>query len=244
MAEPYLVDTYELPTVSNICNQVLREVITLPKVSMAHVIMSPGNVSLLHQHLSMSEIYFILEGEGILFHGEKALQAEKGAYQVLPPKTPHKLRNTGDRELEHLVFAAPPFNPEEVYLLKDTSEEPAPDKFLYEKPPFSALDGAIVYELMTVSERRELDVALAIGFLPRNRKATPHYHKISEEVYYITSGQGRARVEELGFNIKKGSVVYVPANAVHALENTSSVEDLNVLCLSSPSYTDGDFYRL
>src|SRR4030042_6527110 len=87
----------------------LGEVISLPKVSLAHVLMEPGNVSLWHRHSNMSEIYFILEGEGILYHGDKALQAENGAYLLLPPDTPHKLRNTGNSALEHLVLAVPPF---------------------------------------------------------------------------------------------------------------------------------------
>ena len=46
MPEPRLIDVYGLPTVDNVCNQILREVISLPKFSLAHVIMGEGNVSL------------------------------------------------------------------------------------------------------------------------------------------------------------------------------------------------------
>ena len=67
MSKPYSINVYDLPTVDNICNQILREVLSLPKVSIAHVIMNPGNVSLLHQHLKMSEIYYILDDLRILY---------------------------------------------------------------------------------------------------------------------------------------------------------------------------------
>lgn len=239
---PRLIDVYKLPTTDNVCNQVLREIISLPKVSMAHVIMNIGNVSLWHQHSRMSEVYFILDGEGILYYGDKALQAEKGAYLVLPPNTPHKLRNIGKSDLGHLVFAIPPFNPEYVEILDSPpNENVIPYKFSHDKPPLTALDGALIYELMNAKERKELDIALAVGNLPANRKAIPHYHRISEELYYIIEGFGRARVGEQDFEIKKGSLIYVPTNTVHALENGSGSEELKVLCISSPAYTEGDF---
>lgn len=242
MKKAKLIDTYKLPAVDNVCDQVLREVISLPKVSMAHVIMNQGNVSLWHRHSQMSEIYFVLGGEGILYHGDKRLIAKGGTCLVLPPNTPHKLQNTGDGDLEHLVLATPPFNPEDVEILKYFAlQDFTPQEFQYSDSPITALDGALIYELMSSKERKELDVALAVGFLPAARKAIPHYHKISEELYYVISGTGKARVDDQNFNMRKGSMVYIPTNAIHALENTSDSEELEILCVSSPSYSEGDF---
>ncbi len=242
MTHPKLIDVYELPTVDNVCNQILREVISLPKVSMAHVTMNPGHTSLWHQHSRMSEVYVVLDGEGVLFYGDKSIIAKKGAYLMLPPKTPHKLRNTGNSDLEHLVFAVPPFDPKDVKLLEDfANEKYIPETFDYEKPPITALDGALIHELIPPKERKRLDIALAAGFLPIGRKAIPHYHTISEEIYYVFSGSGKIRVGEEHFEIKKGSVIYVPRNKVHALENKSEVDDLQVLCVTSPAYTEKDF---
>lgn len=245
MLNSKLINVYELPIVYNICNQILREVISLSKVSMAHVIMNSGNTSLWHQHLEMTEIYFICEGEGILYYGNKSIRIKEGAYLLIPPKTPHKLKNTGNFDLEHFVFAIPPFNPNDVHLLDDDfagNKISIPEIFQYDKPPMIALDGALIYELFLSDERERLDVALAVGFLPKRRKAIPHYHKISDEIYCIYSGIGRARIGEKSFDIKKGSIICIPKNEVHALENKSDIEDLKVLCLTSPAYTEGDFY--
>jgi len=245
MSKQKLIDVYELPEVSNICNQVLREVISLSKVSLAHVTIAAGNISLWHQHSRMTEIYFILKGEGILYYGNQALQAETGLYLVLPPNTPHRLKNTGGHDLEHLVFAIPPFNLDDVKLLEDVSmEEIVPKRFNYDQPLITASDGALIRELMNVEERKSLNVALAIGFLSTKRRAIPHYHQISEEIYYILGGNGLAKVGEQTFEVKKDSVIYVPANYIHALENKSDSEELCVLCLSSPAYTEGDFLKV
>lgn len=243
MTEGKIIDTYSLPPVDNVCDQILREVISLSKVSMAHVIMQKWNVSLLHHHEKMHEIYFILEGEGILYSDNKALQVSKWAYCIIPPKTPHTLENVGKKELEHLVFALPPFDAQDVVLSveeKKRSQLPR-EKFSYTSPIITALDGASVRELMSEEERKELDFALAIGFLPANKKATPHYHISSEELYYVIDWYGTARVWEQTFNIQKGSLVYVPTNRVHALENNGLKEKLEVLCVSSPRYSKDDF---
>jgi len=242
MLESRLINVYDLPTVDNVCDQILREVVSLSNVSVAHVIMNKENVSLRHQHSKMSEIYFILQGKGILYYGNNALQVEKGSYLVIPSNTPHKLKNVGNVELEHLVFAIPPFNSEDVEILNDYSNDDITfKKFSYNKKPVTALDGALVYELMTVKERKQLDTALAVGFLPVSRKAIPHYHKVSEELYYVIDGFGKIVVGEKNFEVKKGSLVYIPTYKVHALENESDSKELEVLCVSSPAYIEGDF---
>jgi mannose-6-phosphate isomerase-like protein (cupin superfamily) len=241
MVSPSVFSVYDLPPVANVCNQTLREVISLPKVSMAHVIMDKGDVSLLHQHDTMTEIYFILDGEGMLHHGKNALKVEPGAYLVLPPNTPHKLRNTGKHDLEHLVFAVPPFIPNDVHVLEDNNVYSFIKNFRHDKPPVTALDGVVIQELMSDIERKSLDATLAVGNLPAGRKAIPHYHKISEEVYYVIGGMCRLKVDCVSYDVQRGSVAYVPTGTVHALENVSDRHEVGVLCLSSPSYTDGDF---
>ena len=61
------IDIYTLPCARNVCNQVSREVFQFPKISIAHVTVNPGEASNWHYHNTTTEIYFILEGEGILY---------------------------------------------------------------------------------------------------------------------------------------------------------------------------------
>ncbi len=98
-----------------------------------------------------------------------------------------------------------------------------------------------MYELLSSRERLELGIGLAFGILPPRKKATLHYHEKSEEVYYIVSGQGRLSLGDSSYDIQKGNVVSVPTKTIHGLENTATNKKLEVLCLSSPPYTDEDF---
>jgi len=208
---------------------------------MAHVIMEKGNVSLLHNHYRMKEVYFILEGMGKLYINNKVFEVQKGAYVPIPLHSTHKLENIGKGQLEHLVFVIPPFDANDVHLIK----EKRPGSFqimplMLNKREFTSLDGAIVYELGSEKERQATGVGFAAGFLPGDRKAKPHHHKVSEELYYVISGQGKVRLDDKVFDVKKGSLVYIPTKVVHGLGNTYS-ENLEILCVSSPCYKGSDF---
>ncbi len=243
MPEKYLIDVYGLLPVKNICNQILREVLSLQKVSIAHVVMNAKNISLLHKHSRTTEIYYILYGNGILYHGDNASQVEDGACLIIPPETPHKLQNTEKTTLEHLVFAIPPFNPEDLFLLNelDKIKEPHPKVFDNNIMPITAKDGAFIYELLSEEERRMNGVGLAEGVLMPQRKAISHFHEKSDEVYYIISGKGKIKIRDSISEIKGGNLIYIPKRDIHGLENTSAYEELEVLCLSCPPYIEKDF---
>ena len=50
-----------------------------------------------------------------------------------------------------------------------------------------------------------------------------HYHPYFEEIYYILSGYGSMVIGEEKQEISRGDVVYIPALAPHALQNTGNV---------------------
>lgn len=108
--------------------------------------------------------------------------------------------------------------------------------------PFVARDGALIFELFRSSNIAPKNISVASGHLKPKQKALPHYHKISEEVYYIISGSGRCRVGDSVEKIKKREAVYIPVNAVHALENTNRTKTMKVLAISSPPYQDSDMF--
>jgi len=107
--------------------------------------------------------------------------------------------------------------------------------------PFRAKDGAFIYELLRPQNSPIKNVGIAVGALGKRKHALPHFHKISEEVYYILSGRGAVTINGRTQKIKTGDAIYIPINAVHALTNLTR-QKLEVLCISSPPYTDKDFY--
>jgi len=237
---PLKLNVYDLPTVDNVCNQILREV-SLPfsDVSMAHVSMGIGNTSLMHKHESMEEIYYILKGEGVLCVGEGSYKVGKGSYLEIPKNTPHMLSNLGQGILEHLVFACPPFNPDDVHMV-DFEANPAIEVLDNRREAVEAQDGAIVYELDDMETRSRRRFGLASGVLPKGKRAIPHYHRRADEVYYVIDGGGNINLNGSRSMVIPGMVVFVPRGVVHGLE--SSNEALEVLCLSCPDYDDGDMF--
>jgi mannose-6-phosphate isomerase-like protein (cupin superfamily) len=77
MKNPSVINTYDLQPVANVCNQELREVISLARASVAHVIMQPQAISLSHKHQKMREIYYILSGKGIFYKDDVRLEVGK-----------------------------------------------------------------------------------------------------------------------------------------------------------------------
>ncbi|MBW2997223.1 cupin domain-containing protein, partial [Candidatus Woesearchaeota archaeon] len=181
-------------------------------------------------------------GEGVLYHSNKALRVKKGAYLVIPPQIPHKLWNTGVGSLEHLVFSSPPFNPSDVLIIDESrkTSEPKIEKFNSNADLKKAMDGAIVHELLSRQDQIMLSTGLALGYLPPRKTATRHKHDISEEVYYVMEGKGTVAVRNMVQEVKPGTVVYLPTGVHHGLENTSH-RKLEVMCLSSPPYSNSDF---
>jgi len=241
----HYIDVYDLNQVANVCNQILREVISLSTVSLAHVTMNPHADSLLHKHLNMDEIYYILNGEGFLHVGNRTILVQKGACVVIPKNTNHKLCNTSGHFLEHLVFASPPFNAKDVDLIDELNPipkiKPSHEEFKFNKVPFTARDGATVYELLSKKEQERYGFELAFGILETGKKAHPHFHNISDEFYYVISGNGTAMIGDSTIEAIKNRLIYVPKNTVHGLDNSKSSEPLEVLCLSSPPYVESDF---
>lgn len=109
-----------------------------------------------------------------------------------------------------------------------------------EGKPFIARDGALIFELFRATVVTPRKISIASGYLKPKQKALPHFHKLSEEVYYVVYGAGKCRVGDVIEKIKAGDAVCIPAGAVHALENTSIFRRLKVLAISSPPYQDSD----
>lgn len=117
--KPEKIEVNKLKPVPNVCNQILREVWKSKDISIAHVIIKAGDISLSHKHKSFTEIYYILEGRGILTVGDEKLEVKNDTIVIIKPNTPHMLKNIGKTQLKHMVISTPKFNPKDVVLLND-----------------------------------------------------------------------------------------------------------------------------
>lgn len=70
--------------------------------------LEPGQASTLHRHAEQEELYLLLEGEGRVRIGDRALTLPPLSSLVVSPEEPRQLFNDGPEECLWLVAGAPP----------------------------------------------------------------------------------------------------------------------------------------
>jgi mannose-6-phosphate isomerase-like protein (cupin superfamily) len=64
-----------------------------------------------------------------------------------------------------------------------------------EQEPFTTKDGSTIRSLLDLSNAPVKAQSLAEATLPPGASTERHYHKISEEFYYVLSGSGLMEIE-------------------------------------------------
>jgi mannose-6-phosphate isomerase-like protein (cupin superfamily) len=112
-------------------------------------------------------------------------------------------------------------------------------KKLSDVPPFTTKDGSEIRELLAYRNSSIRAKSLAEARLPVGGSTQEHYHIKTEEIYYITHGQGRMRIEQETREVKPGDALAIPPGLKHKIWNTGA-ETLRLLCCCAPAYEDSD----
>jgi mannose-6-phosphate isomerase-like protein (cupin superfamily) len=112
-------------------------------------------------------------------------------------------------------------------------------KNLSEVPAFTTKDGSEIRELLAHRNSVIRNQSLAEARLPVGASTHEHYHPRAEEIYYITHGTGRMRIENETRDVKPGDAIAIPPGRKHKVENTGS-EPLRLLCCCAPAYEHED----
>lgn len=105
--------------------------------------------------------------------------------------------------------------------------------------PFITLDGSGIRELAGRVSLPAVNQSLAEATVPVGGATTEHYHRITEELYYVTAGRGRLRIDGEERDVGPGDCAVIAPGAVHKLVNTGD-EPLRLLCCCAPAYTHED----
>lgn len=103
-------------------NAILRELLHPDKenlklrYSLAYATVKPGDTSYRHK-LKNSEVYYILEGEGIMYIDNEAVEVHPGQAIYIPPNAIQCIRNTGRDDLKFLCIVDPAWRPEDEEVL-------------------------------------------------------------------------------------------------------------------------------
>jgi mannose-6-phosphate isomerase-like protein (cupin superfamily) len=112
-------------------------------------------------------------------------------------------------------------------------------KNLGDTPSFITKDGSEIRELLAHRNSVIRNQSLAEARLPAGASTQEHYHIKTEEIYYITHGAGRIRIEGETRDVKTGDAVAIPPGRKHKLWNTGN-EMLRLLCCCAPAYEHDD----
>ena len=112
-------------------------------------------------------------------------------------------------------------------------------KNLDEVPAFITKDGSEIRELLAHRNSAIRNQSLAEARVPAGGSTLEHYHPKTEEIYYITAGAGRVRIENETRDVKSGDAIAIPPGRKHKLWNTGN-EPLKLLCCCAPAYEHGD----
>jgi mannose-6-phosphate isomerase-like protein (cupin superfamily) len=104
---------------------------------------------------------------------------------------------------------------------------------------FTTLDGSTIRELAGPAWTPARNQSLAEATVPVGGATTAHYHRVTEELYYFTSGLGRLRVGDTEREVRPGDCAVIPPGAEHKLWNTGDAP-LVLLCCCAPAYTHED----
>jgi mannose-6-phosphate isomerase-like protein (cupin superfamily) len=100
-------------------------------------------------------------------------------------------------------------------------------------------DGSEIRELLAYRNSGIRNQSLAEARLPQGAATDEHYHAKTEEIYYITAGTGRMRIETEYQDVKPGDAIAIPPGKRHKLWNTGD-SDLRLLCCCAPAYEHSD----
>ena len=106
-------------------------------------------------------------------------------------------------------------------------------------PAFITKDGSEIRELLAHRNSAIRNQSLAEARLPVGGSTQEHFHPRAEEIYYITHGTGRLRIEAEIADLKVGDAIAIAPGWKHKLWNTGS-EPLRLLCCCAPGYEHDD----
>jgi mannose-6-phosphate isomerase-like protein (cupin superfamily) len=101
---------------------------------------------------------------------------------------------------------------------------------------FTTKDGSEIRELHHTDAQ-----SLAEASLEPDQATERHYHRLSEEIYFVLKGSGDMEVDGEHKRIAVGDAVLIAAGAWHSLHNNGTSE-LRILCCCSPPYSHDDTY--
>jgi len=110
---------------------------------------------------------------------------------------------------------------------------------LNDQPPFTTKDGSTIRSILDRTNAPVQNQSLAEATVPVGKPIERHYHKLSEEFYFILEGQGTMEIDGAIREVTVGDAILIPPGAWHQI---TASQTLRFLCCCAPPYAHEDTY--
>ncbi|HZZ29964.1 MAG TPA: cupin domain-containing protein [Pirellulales bacterium] len=112
-------------------------------------------------------------------------------------------------------------------------------KNLQQVEAFITKDGSEIRELLAHRNSCIVNQSLAEARVAPGARTAPHFHRLTEEIYYILHGQAQMTIDAEHKTVGPGDAIAIPPGAIHTVFN-SGHEPLVFLCTCAPAYEHED----
>jgi mannose-6-phosphate isomerase-like protein (cupin superfamily) len=105
--------------------------------------------------------------------------------------------------------------------------------------PFTTKDGSTIRSILDSTNAPVQNQSLAEARVPAGGATQRHYHKRSEEFYFILEGVGDMEIDSETRRVGPGDCVLIPPGAPHTIRAETA---MRFLCCCAPAYSHEDTY--
>ncbi|MEZ5098983.1 MAG: cupin domain-containing protein [Thermoleophilia bacterium] len=107
--------------------------------------------------------------------------------------------------------------------------------------PFTTRDGSTIRSILDRTNAPVQGQSLAEASLPPGCSTERHYHRESEELYFVLEGTGDMELDGARRGVGPGDAILIPPGAWHTIAATGE-STLRFLCCCAPPYRHEDTY--
>lgn len=105
--------------------------------------------------------------------------------------------------------------------------------------PFATKDSSTIRSILDRTNAPVQNQSLAEAALPAGARTQRHYHRASEEFYFILEGAGEMEIDGETCGVGPGDAILIPPGAWHTISATAA---LRFLCCCAPPYSHDDTF--
>lgn len=110
-----------------------------------------------------------------------------------------------------------------------------------DQAPFTTKDGSTIRSLLDLTNAPVELQSLAEATIPPGGSTERHYHRRSEELYYLLEGTGTMEIDGEVKSVGPGDAILIPRNAWHEIRAEQN-SALRFLCCCAPPYSHDDTF--